>query len=176
MLKRAGKLSARDTAIVGMQAATGLAYAHANSIIHRDIKASNLFYTRERAVKIMDFGLAKAVEEVRKQATAIAGTPYYMPPEQAIGGIVDHRSDLYALGVTLFQLCTGQVPFPDGDVTYHHAHTPPPDPRELVPEIPAQLAELVLKLLAKRPEDRVQSADEVARTLREVAAGSAPRA
>jgi serine/threonine protein kinase len=174
VLKRAGKLSARDTAIVGMQAATGLAYAHSNSIIHRDIKASNLFYTRERAVKIMDFGLAKAVEEVRKQATAIAGTPYYMPPEQAIGGVVDHRSDLYALGVTLFQLCTGQVPFPDGDVTYHHAHTPPPDPRELVPEIPAQLAELILQLLAKRPEDRVQSAEEVARALREVAAGSTP--
>ena len=176
VLRRAGKLSARDTAIVGMQAATGLAYAHANNIIHRDIKASNLFYTRERAVKIMDFGLAKAVEEVRKQATAIAGTPYYMPPEQAIGGIVDHRSDLYALGVTLYQLCTGQVPFPDGDVTYHHAHTPAPDPRELLPDLPAPLAELILKLLAKQPDARVQSAEQVARTLREVAAMGSARA
>jgi len=170
VLKRVGKLSPRDTSILGTQAATGLAYAHSQRIIHRDIKASNLFYTKDRVVKVMDFGLAKAVEEVRKQASVIAGTPYYMPPEQAIGGIVDHRSDLYSLGVTLFQFCTGGVPFQQGDVTYHHAHTPPPDPRERVPEIPETLALLILELMAKDPDARVQSADEVVQRLRTVVA------
>ncbi len=168
VLKRVGKLSPRDTVILGAQAATGLAYAHAQRIIHRDIKASNLFYTKDRVVKVMDFGLAKAVEEVRKQASVIAGTPYYMPPEQAIGGIVDRRSDLYSLGVTLFQFCTGCVPFQQGDVTYHHAHTPAPDPREKVAEIPESLAQLILQLMAKDPDARVQSADEVVQRLRTV--------
>jgi len=170
ILKKVGKLSPRDSAILGMQAANGLQYAHSQRIIHRDIKASNLFYTKDRVVKIMDFGLAKAVEEVRKQASVIAGTPYYMPPEQAIGGIVDHRSDLYSLGVTIYQLVTGSVPFPDGDVIYHHAHTPAPDARERVPEVPESLATLLLQLMAKDPEDRVQSAEEVASRLRDVVA------
>jgi tetratricopeptide (TPR) repeat protein len=167
--KRVGKLSARDTSILGMQAATGLAYAHESGIIHRDIKASNLFYTRDRTVKIMDFGLAKAVEEARKQATVIAGTPYYMPPEQAVGGIVDHRSDLYSLGVTLFQLSTGTVPFANGDIAYHHAHTPAPDIRERVPELPEALAALILRMMAKDPDARVQTAEEVYLELRPIA-------
>ena len=104
-------MTAQVVASLGMQVCAGLHYAHANKIVHRDIKTANLFFTRERIVKIMDFGLAKMVEEVRRAATMIGGTPYYMAPEQARGENVDHRADLYALGVTFFDLLTNGFPF-----------------------------------------------------------------
>ena len=142
---------------------------HSNKIIHRDIKTANLFVTTDKVVKIMDFGLAKMMEEVRRQATVIGGTPYYMAPEQAIGEGVDHRADLYALGVTLYQLASGQVPFSQGDITYHHRHTPAPDLREACPEAPEGLAKLVLALMAKEPGDRPASAATVAKHLQTLA-------
>ncbi len=150
---------------LGIQIATGLAYAHRNKIIHRDIKTANLFLTRDKIVKIMDFGLAKMVEEVRKGATVIGGTPYYMAPEQATGEAVDHRADLYALGITIYQMSTGALPFTEGDITYHHRNTPPPDPRTFKQDLPAPLAALILKLIEKDPNARIQSADEVVQTL-----------
>ncbi len=169
LLRKRGKLSGRDTARIGVQICAGLAFAHERRIIHRDIKTANLFFTRDKVVKIMDFGLAKMLEEVRRSATVIGGTPYYMAPEQAAGEAVDHRADLYALGVTLFELATGSVPFPDGDVTYHHRHTPAPDPRTLVPELPAALAELILELMSKRAGDRPASTAEVGARLLAIA-------
>jgi serine/threonine protein kinase len=105
---------------------------------------------------------------VRRGSTVIGGTPYYMAPEQSLGEAVDHRADLYALGVTFFELITGSVPFINGDVAYHHRHTPPPDPRERVPETPAAFADLILKLMAKKPEDRIASALEVGERLQEI--------
>ena len=161
ILKSRGRLTVRDTARLGIQIAKGLQYAHEHQIIHRDIKTGNLFFTSSKKVKIMDFGLAKMVQEVRREATVIGGTPYYMAPEQSLGDTVDHRADLYSLGITLFELVTGCVPFTEGDIAYHHRHTPPPDPRELIPDIPAELAELILQLIAKDPADRCQSAREV---------------
>jgi len=161
ILKSRGRLTVRDTARLGIQIAKGLQYAHEHQIVHRDIKTGNLFFTSSKKVKIMDFGLAKMVQEVRRGATVIGGTPYYMAPEQSIGDAVDHRADLYSLGVTLFELVTGCVPFREGDIAYHHRHTPAPDPRELIADIPAELAELILQLLAKDPADRCQTAQEV---------------
>jgi tRNA A-37 threonylcarbamoyl transferase component Bud32 len=161
ILKARGRLTVRDTARLGIQIAKGLQYAHEHQIIHRDIKTGNLFFTASKKVKIMDFGLAKMVQEVRREATVIGGTPYYMAPEQGIGDAVDHRADLYSFGVTLFELATGCVPFTEGDVAYHHRHTPPPDPRELIDDIPAELSELILQLIAKDPDDRCQTAQEV---------------
>jgi len=116
----------------------------------------------------MDFGLAKMVEEVRRSSTVIGGTPNYMAPEQAVGNPTDHRTDLYALGGTLFHLVTGSVPFEEGDVAYHHAHTPPPDARERELSVPAEMAELIKKLMAKSPDDRLQSAREVAVVLQRI--------
>jgi len=165
ILRRANRLSARDTARLGVQICAGLEYAHERRIVHRDIKTSNLFFTRGKVVKIMDFGLAKMLEEVRRSATVIGGTPYYMAPEQAAGENVDARADLYALGVTFFELVTGAVPFRDGDVVYHHRHTPPPDPRRRAEGIPDGFAELILEMLVKDPAQRIPSARAVGEKL-----------
>jgi tetratricopeptide (TPR) repeat protein len=168
ILKKHGKLSVGDAARLGIQIAAGLKYAQDQRIVHRDIKAGNLFFTRDRTVKIMDFGLAKTIEEVRKSSTMIGGTPYYMAPEQAVGDELDHRADLYAFGVTLYQLVAGTVPFREGDLIYHHRHTPPPDPRTHAPHIPAAMAEIILQLLEKEPDDRPRDAAEVGKRLQAV--------
>jgi tRNA A-37 threonylcarbamoyl transferase component Bud32 len=154
LLRRYRRLGARDVLLLGRQVAAGLQYAHERRIVHRDIKPSNLFFTRDKVLKIMDFGLAKMTEEVRRQTTVLAGTPYYMAPEQSTGGAVDRPADMYSLGIALFELLVGRVPFREGDVSHHHLHTPPPDPRDLAEDVPDALAALVLELLAKRPEDR----------------------
>jgi serine/threonine-protein kinase len=169
ILKSKGVLPPRAAAGLALQVAQGLEYAHGERIVHRDIKPSNLFFTRSRVAKIMDFGLAKMIEEVRRAATVIGGTPYYMAPEQAVGEAVDHRADLYAFGVTLFELVTGRVPFPSGDVTYHHRHTAPPDPREVRPGIPDALSELILALMEKAPGDRPATTGEVVQRLAHLA-------
>jgi tetratricopeptide (TPR) repeat protein len=161
ILRARGQLTARDCARLGIQIAKGLQYAHENRIIHRDIKTGNLFFTNDKKVKIMDFGLAKMVQQVSRESTVIGGTPFYMAPEQSLGEAIDHRADLYSLGVTFFELVTGEVPFSEGDVAYHHRHTPPPDPRSFIENLPAAFAELILHLLAKAPDDRCESASEV---------------
>ena len=171
LLRKHRRLVAKDAARIGVQVASGLQYAHERRVVHRDIKTANLFLTRERVVKIMDFGLAKVIEEVRRSSTVIGGTPYYMAPEQAAGEPVDHRADLYAFGVTLFELVSGSVPFPDGDIAYHHRHTPAPDLRERIAGAPDSLAELVAALLAKRPDDRPATTAEVGRRLQEIVQG-----
>jgi tetratricopeptide (TPR) repeat protein len=170
LLRARGRLLALDAVRLGLQVCSGLSYAHTHKIIHRDIKSSNLFLTEERVVKIMDFGLAKMLQEVRRGATVIGGTPYYMAPEQAAGESVDARADLYALGVTLFELVAGCRPFEEGDVTWHHRSTPAPDPRSKGADVPEALASLILALLAKAPADRPASADAVGRQLQAIAA------
>lgn len=166
ILSRRGHLDVGLALKVAIQAAEGLAYAHAENIVHRDIKPSNLFVTKTNRVKIMDFGLAKMVEEVRKKTTMIAGTPHYMAPEQASGAGVDQRADLYAFGVTLWELLVGEVPYNEGDVAYHRLHTAPPDLRERLPECPAALAELVTELMAKLPDQRPSAAETLDRLQR----------
>jgi serine/threonine-protein kinase len=168
LLRRYRRLGARDVVLLGRQVAAGLQYAHERRIVHRDIKPSNLFFTRNKVLKIMDFGLAKMIEEVRRQTTVLAGTPYYMAPEQATGEAVGTPADMYSLGVALFELITGRVPFHEGDVIHDHRNTPPPDPRDLVDEVPDPLAALVLELLAKRPGDRPDAA-RVGERLEEIA-------
>lgn len=178
ILRERGTLSVAHAVAVGLQVASALEYAHGQGIVHRDVKTANLFLTTENVVKVMDFGLAKMFEEVRAGTTVVSGTPYYMSPEQIVGGAVDQRTDLYSLGVTLFELATGEVPFAQGDIAYHHRHTPPPDPRVVHPGLPDAFAELLLDLLAKDPDLRCQNAGEVTRRLqaiqRELRAAAAP--
>lgn len=165
ILHERGQLSPSNVLGIARQACRGLDYAHEQGVVHRDIKTANLFVTTERVVKIMDFGLAKVLEEVRGATTLVSGTPYYMSPEQVLGQDVDHRSDLYSLGATLFELATGRVPFDSGEVAYHHRHSPAPDPRSLRPDLPDDLAELILRLLSKDPGDRHQTAGAVLKAL-----------
>jgi tetratricopeptide (TPR) repeat protein len=166
--EKRGVIGVLDVTRLGVQVCAGLQYAHEQRIVHRDIKTANLFFTREKVVKIMDFGLAKTIEEVRKNSTVIGGTPYYMAPEQAAGEAVDNRTDLYAFGVTLYRLTTGAFPFREGDLAYQHRHTAPPDPRELVASIPEEMAALILELLAKDPDARPRSAGEVGTRLQAI--------
>jgi tetratricopeptide (TPR) repeat protein len=168
IVKQRGPLAPRAIVHVLAQVCEGLQYAHAQKIVHRDIKTANLMWTREKKAKIMDFGLAKVVEEVLNHTTLVSGTPYYMSPEQTEGTNVDHRSDLYSLGVTAFELATGSVPFREGNVPYHHVHTAPPDPRSLRPEVPEALASLILRCMAKSPDARPQEAQEVLAALRTI--------
>jgi tetratricopeptide (TPR) repeat protein len=161
ILQRRGPLSAAGVLYVLRQLTDALAYAHSRKVVHRDIKTANTMWTKDKQVKIMDFGLAKLMEEVRNATTLISGTPFYMSPEQTLGRNVDHRTDLYSLGVTLFELATGDLPFRKGNVPYHHVHTAPPDPRELKAEVPEPLARLILRCLEKDPAARFQSAQDL---------------
>ncbi len=169
ILSRRGPLGPRGALRVALELCDAIAYAHTQRVIHRDIKPANIMWTRDQKTKIMDFGLAKVMEEVRQQTTAVAGTPYYMSPEQTLGKNVDHRTDIYALGVTLFEILTGTVPFPEGDLSYHHIHTPAPDVRERLPSIPESVAQLIARCLDKDPECRFQSAEEMKGRIREIA-------
>jgi serine/threonine-protein kinase len=150
------------------QICEALAYAHDQKIVHRDIKTANAMWTRDRKAKIMDFGLAKVIEEVRNHTTVVSGTPYYMSPEQTLGRNIDHRTDIYSLGVSVFELATGTLPFTEGNLPYHHVHTPPPDPREIDDSIPPVLAELVLRCMQKDPADRYQSTREMLDDLKRI--------
>jgi len=161
IVKHRGKISAGGIVHVLAQMSEALAYAHAKKIVHRDIKTANAMWTRERKAKIMDFGLAKVIEEVRNHTTVVSGTPYYMSPEQTLGKNVDHRTDIYSLGVTVFEMATGTLPFTEGNLPYHHVHTPPPVPRELNPELPPVLANIVLRCMEKDPAKRFQSTQEI---------------
>lgn len=142
--------------------ASALAYSHQRGLLHRDVKPSNVFLTSEdRKVKLLDFGIAiEPDESAAKSGDQLYGTPYYMSPEQALGQQLDGRSDLYSLGILAYELITGQVPF-EADTVYDlmmkHLNELTPDPRLLVPDLPADLAEFVLRATAKRAKDRFES-------------------
>jgi tetratricopeptide (TPR) repeat protein len=169
ILRRLGRLTPRDVARFGIQTATGLQFAHDHDIVHRDIKPANLFLPKDRTLKIMDFGIAKMLAEVRQGATVIGGTPAYMAPEQAAGRAVDGRADLFALGVTLYELLTGVVPESSGHPAGAGRGTGlAADPRGHTPGIPDALAELILKLVEERPDDRPAHARDVSACLQGV--------
>jgi tetratricopeptide (TPR) repeat protein len=161
IVKHRGKISAGGIVHVVAQLCEAMAFAHEKKIVHRDIKTANIMWTRDHKAKIMDFGLAKVIEEVRNHTTVVSGTPYYMSPEQTLGKNVDHRTDIYSLGVTIFELATGTLPFREGNLPYHHVHTPPPDPEDLNPDLPPMVASIIKRCLRKDPADRYQSTLEI---------------
>jgi tetratricopeptide (TPR) repeat protein len=161
IVKRRGKIAPNGAVHVMAQLCEALAYAHDHKIVHRDIKNANIMWTRDKKSKVMDFGLAKVIEEVRGHTTVVSGTPYYMSPEQTLGKNVDHRTDIYSLGVSIFELSTGLLPFREGNMPYHHVHTPPPDPRDVDPEMPEGLANVINRCLEKDPDNRYQTTREI---------------
>jgi tRNA A-37 threonylcarbamoyl transferase component Bud32 len=155
------------------QAAEGLSHAHQRNMVHCDIKPSNLLVNRQGVVKILDMGLARAVGHQAEQAAgpeeAVLGSVDYLAPEQAIASRdFDHRADIYALGCTLYFLLTGHPPFPEGTLPQRilkHQTQQPPSIRQQRPEAPADLVQICEKMMAKKPEDRFQTAEELSRLL-----------
>jgi tetratricopeptide (TPR) repeat protein/predicted Ser/Thr protein kinase len=146
-----------------------LSHAHAHGVIHRDIKPSNVMLTRRRVVKIADFGLAKILQQANNEGSQRAsGTPLYMSPEQILGKPVDFRTDIYAFGGSVFHLLSGEPPFIEGEVLYHHVHTPPRELGDLRPEVPLALQKIVMRCLSKEPDQRFQKPEEILDALRSV--------
>jgi eukaryotic-like serine/threonine-protein kinase len=136
------------------QIAAAVGYAHSRHVIHRDLKPANMVLLDRRQVKILDFGIARRLDELELSASGATGTPYYMAPEQILGEEPDTRTDVYSLGVTFFQMATATLPFTTGNVLRSHLEQPAPDPRALAPELDAGLAALILRCLAKDPDQR----------------------
>ena len=153
---------------VAMHACRGLQYAHENGIIHRDIKSSNMMIAKkDKTLKICDLGLAKFASDDRNSTQAV-GTPYYMSPEQVLGNEIDRRSDIYSLGVTLFELSTGVLPFVKGDLPYKHVHEPPPAPSTFNQQINPDVEAIILKMMEKKPDDRYATCNDVMAALKAV--------
>ncbi len=147
--------------------ASGLDYAHERGLVHRDLKPANVLFTKRGEPVITDFGIAKILDETTQMTTQgeLLGTPAYMSPEQATGKHVDKRSDIYSLGVVVFEMVTGRVPFVGESTTaimMQHLTQSPPPPRQFNPELPDSIQTVILKALAKNPDDRYLSAGEFA--------------
>lgn len=137
-----------------LQIADAVGYAHARGVIHRDLKPANMVVSQQRVVKILDFGIARRLDEVEPDVSGATGTPYYMAPEQILGEPPDQRSDVYSLGVTFFQMATAVLPFTSGNILRAHIEQPPPDPLTLNPALSPAVAAVIQRCLAKDPAGR----------------------
>jgi eukaryotic-like serine/threonine-protein kinase len=174
-LKVERRLSPRTATAMALQVAEALQAAHKRGIIHRDVKPRNILIAGSEHIKVADFGIARATEATTiSHPDDILGSVKYMSPEQASGEQVGPGSDLYSLGVVLYETLTGRVPFDvttPPDVPAEHANGPPPHPRNLNPEVPEEIDAMVMKLLSRDPTDRHGSATEVVEDLRRVRDG-----
>jgi serine/threonine-protein kinase len=167
-LRREGALPVGEAVRIGRELASALSAAHARSIVHRDVKPANVLFDASGAVRLSDFGVAKLLDDDVTRTGAVLGTVAYLAPEQVAGGPVDRRTDLWALGVTLYETLAGRRPF-EGDTTaavlYAIAHASPVPLDRLAPGTPASVVQLVARLLEKDPAARPQDAAEVERVL-----------
>jgi len=174
LVQQKGPIDPLKAADYGAQVAAALSVAHGYDIIHRDIKPQNIVLTPDGTIKVMDFGIARAGNSDMTQTGSVLGTAQYVSPEQAQGRPLTAASDLYSLGVVLYELTTGRPPF-EGDapvaIALKQVNEPPVPPRQLNPAIPPALEAIILTAMQKRPQDRLASAEEMRRELLSVAQG-----
>ena len=167
-IAKRGRLGYKEAVTIALQVSMGLEVAHRNHIIHRDIKPQNIIISRDGKVKVTDFGIAKAATSDTITSN-VMGSVHYTSPEQARGGFSDEKSDVYSLGVTLYEMLTGEVPF-DGETTVaiaiRHIQEPMPSPRKINPDIPYSVDQIVLKCCEKSPDRRYQNMQELAADLK----------
>lgn len=167
-IEKKSRLSTKEAISIAIQVAMGIEAAHNNHIIHRDIKPQNIIISKEGKVKVTDFGIAKAASS-NTITSNVMGSVHYTSPEQARGGFSDEKSDIYSLGITLFEMLTGRVPF-NGDTTVAIAikqiQDEMPSPREFVPEVPVSVERIVLKCTQKSPDRRYQNMGDMIRDLK----------
>lgn len=156
-IEKKGKISAKETVSISIQMVTGLQAAHNHHIIHRDIKPQNIIISKDGKVKVTDFGIARATTSTQTISTSVMGSVHYTSPEQARGGVVDEKSDIYSIGITMYEMVTGHVPF-DGDstvtVALKHLQEQIVSPSEEVPDIPYSLECIIMKCTQKNPQLR----------------------
>ena len=162
-IEKKARLSVKEAISIAIQVSMGIEGAHNNHIIHRDIKPQNIMISKDGKVKVTDFGIAKAVTS-NTITSNVMGSVHYTSPEQARGGYSDEKSDIYSLGITLFEMLTGRVPF-NGDTTVaiaiKHIQEPMPSPRDYISEIPISVEQIVFKCTQKSPDRRYQSMAEL---------------
>jgi eukaryotic-like serine/threonine-protein kinase len=175
-MRRGDRLSLDRVCELGQKIAEALGYAHQHGVVHRDIKPANILLTSKEAhgierPKITDFGVAKLAAGHTTLTGQIVGTPAFMAPEQFTGATIDGRADIFSLGVVLYWMATGEQPFPGESITavsYKVVHTEPVPPRKLNPSVPLKLETIILRCLAKNPDERYSSGEELARELGEL--------
>ncbi len=167
-IEKKARLSVKEAVSIAIQISMGIEAAHNNNIIHRDIKPQNIIISKEGKVKVTDFGIAKAATS-NTITSNVMGSVHYTSPEQARGGFSDEKSDIYSLGITMFEMLTGRVPF-NGDTTVaiaiKHIQEEMPSPRNYVPEIPISVEQIVLKCTQKSPDRRYQKMPELVEDLK----------
>jgi len=173
-IREAGPLPWREALDIARQVALALAHAHRHGIVHRDIKPANIMILPDGAVRVLDFGVARARSSPSLTRSGFVGSPSYAAPEQALGGSVDIRADLYSLGVVLYEMLSGELPFQSDTpwvVLNQHIATPPPLLRNVRPDLPGSASHLVNKALSKRPEDRFQTPEGMVQAIEAILSG-----
>jgi serine/threonine protein kinase len=170
LLRRRGRLTVAEAVDLAIQICAGVGYAHRAGLVHCDLKPQNVLVAPDGRAKITDFGIARALASIQPDETSevVWGSPLYFSPEQAAGGPPSPASDVYAIGVMLFEMLTGRLPFESSDpkqLAELHLSAPAPSPRSLDPNVPPTLDQIVLKVLSKEPSARYRTADQLGRVL-----------